>query len=170
AAAATSRARFQSALLSTFAVVALLLVAAGLSGTLLYMVRLQRKDLGIRLALGETAGRVQRRFLRRGFLLAAAGSLLGGAGAWASGRLIESRLLCVETRDFRTRASAAAVLLFSALLASWLPARRAAATDPLESLRAEGLERRSGALRGEVKRPAEPGFGGPCHQCDLSRR
>jgi putative ABC transport system permease protein len=137
AGAAVARSRFQSALVAAFAGVALLLVAAGLAGTLLYSVSLQRRDLGIRLALGATAGRLERRFLGRGLSLAALGAVIGAAGAWATGRLIESRLFGVDARDARTLALATAVLLFSALMSSWLPARRAARTDPLESLRVE---------------------------------
>jgi predicted permease len=134
---ATAESRFASALFAVFAGVALLLVAGGLSGTLLYMVRLQRRDLGIRLALGATAGRLERRVLLRGLATAAIGGALGAAGAWATGRLLESRLFGVDARDFRTLALATMVLLLTALFASWIPARRAAATDPMDSLRAE---------------------------------
>jgi putative ABC transport system permease protein len=134
---ATARSRFESALVGSFAVVALLLVGGGLAGTLLYSVSLQRRDLGIRLALGSTAGRLERRVLGHGLGMAALGAAIGGAGAWASGRLIESRLFGVDARDLRTLALATFVLLLSALLFSWLPARRAARTDPMESLRTE---------------------------------
>jgi ABC-type antimicrobial peptide transport system permease subunit len=68
---------------------------------------------------------------------AAIGGALGAAGAWATGRLLESRLFGVDARDFRTLALATVLLLLTALLASWIPARRAAATDPMASLRAE---------------------------------
>ena len=137
AAVATAQSRFESALFAVFAAVALLLVAGGLAGTLLYMVRLQRKDLGIRLALGASAGRLERRVLVRGVGMAAVGAALGAAGAWGSGRLIESRLFGLDARDTGTLALATVILLVTALLSSWLPAKRAATTDPMESLRAE---------------------------------
>jgi predicted permease len=137
ATAATARARFESTLFLVFGAVALCLLAGGLSGTLLYMVSLQRRDLGIRLALGATAARLERRVLLRGLTMAAAGAVLGAAGAWATGRLIESRLFGVDARDLRTLALATGLLLMTALVSSWVPARRAASTDPMESLRVE---------------------------------
>jgi putative ABC transport system permease protein len=137
AADATARSRFESALVATFAGVALLLVALGLAGTLLYNVSLQRRNLGIRLALGATAARLERHVLRHGISMAVLGAAIGAAAAWATGRLIESRLYGVDARDVRTLALATGVLLAVAVVASWLPAQRAARTDPLESLRVE---------------------------------
>jgi ABC-type antimicrobial peptide transport system permease subunit len=134
---ASAQRRFDSALFTVFGVVALMLVGGGLAGTLFYMVGLQRRDLGIRLALGETAGGLQRVVLTRGVGMGAVGSLLGTVAAWASGRMIESRLFGVEARDLRTLGIAVALLMTIALVASWLPARRAAGTNPMESLRAE---------------------------------
>jgi ABC-type antimicrobial peptide transport system permease subunit len=124
-------------LFGTFSVVALLLVAGGLAGTLLYMVSLQRRSLGVRLALGATPRALERGVLTSGVGLAAVGVCLGTVGAWLAGRLIESRLYGVEARDARTLGLAVGVLMLTALLASWIPARRAARTDPIESLRAE---------------------------------
>jgi len=129
--------RFDAVLFGTFSVVALLLVAGGLAGTLLYMVSLQRRGLGIRLALGATPGRLARDVLGSGLGLAAIGVIIGTTGAWFAGRLIESRLYGVEARDARTLGLAVSVLMVIALLSSWIPARRAAATNPIESLRAE---------------------------------
>ncbi|MEO5800401.1 MAG: ADOP family duplicated permease, partial [Gemmatimonadales bacterium] len=129
--------RFDAVLFGTFSVVALLLVAGGVAGTLLYMVRLQKRSLGIRLALGATPQGIARGVLSNGLGLAGLGVLLGTVGAWFAGRLIESRLYGVEARDPRTLALAVAVLLLVAFVASWIPARRAAITNPIESLRAE---------------------------------
>jgi ABC-type antimicrobial peptide transport system permease subunit len=113
------------------------LVAGGLAGTLLYTVSLQRRSLGIRLALGATPHRLERGVLTSGVGLAAIGVVIGTIGAWFAGRLIESRLYGVEARDVRTLGLAVTVLMLIALLSSWIPARRAATTDPIESLRAE---------------------------------
>ena len=129
--------QFDAALLGTFSVVALVLVAGGLAGTLLYKVSLQRRTLGIRLALGATPRRLQRAVLTSGIGLAGIGAIIGTIGAWFAGRLIESRLYGVEARDGRTLGIAVSVLMTVAVLSSWIPARRAAMTNPSESLRAE---------------------------------
>jgi ABC-type lipoprotein release transport system permease subunit len=80
---------------------------------------------------------VVRRIVTRGLGLAVLGSLLGLAGAWATGRFLESRLYNLEPTDPATLAASVSVLLLAAALASWLPARRAGGTDPLETLRSE---------------------------------
>ena len=129
--------RFDAVLFGTFSGVALLLVAGGLAGTLLYMVSVQRRSLGIRLALGATPGNLERRVLANGVRLTSIGVLLGTIGAWFAGRLIESRLYGVEARDAGTLGLAVSVLMLIALLSSWIPARRAAMTNPIESLRGE---------------------------------
>jgi predicted permease len=129
--------RFDAVLFGTFSVVALLLVAGGLAGTLLYMVSVQKRSLGIRLALGATPRTLERGVLTSGVRLASIGVLIGTIGAWLAGRLIESRLYGVEARDVRTLVLAVSVLLLTALVSSWIPARRAAGTDPIESLRGE---------------------------------
>jgi predicted permease len=129
--------RFDAMLFGTFSVVALLLVAGGLAGTLLYMVSLERRSLGIRLALGATPRGLERGVLTRGVGLAALGAIIGTVCAGFAGRLIESRLYGVEARDAGTLSLAVSVLMLIALLSSWIPARRAAVTNPTESLRAE---------------------------------
>ena len=129
--------RFDAVLFGTFSLVALLLVAGGLAGTLLYMVSLQRRSLGIRLALGATPGALERGVLTSGVGLSATGVIIGTIGAWFGGRLIESQLYGVEARDARTLGLAVSVLMLIALLSSWIPARRAAMTNPIESLRAD---------------------------------
>jgi ABC-type antimicrobial peptide transport system permease subunit len=132
---ATARNRFDAALFAAFGAVALLLAAGGLYATMLYAVGARRRELGIRLALGARPARIKASVLGRGLGLAAAGALIGTAGAWASGRLLAARLFEVEPGDPSTFAVAIALLLATAALATWLPARRAADTDPLETLR-----------------------------------
>jgi ABC-type antimicrobial peptide transport system permease subunit len=129
--------RFDALLFGTFSAVALLLVAGGLAGTLLYMVSLQRRSLGIRIALGATSRGLERGVLARGVGLAGIGAIIGTIGAWFAGKLIESQLYGVEARDLRTLGLAVGVLMLIALLSSWIPARRAAVTNPMESFRAE---------------------------------
>jgi ABC-type antimicrobial peptide transport system permease subunit len=124
-------------LFGTFSVVSLLLAAGGLAGTLLYMVSLERRSLGIRLALGATPRSLERGVLANGVRLAAIGVVIGTIGALFASRLIESRLYGVEARDARTLGMAVSVLLLTALVSSWIPARRAAVINPIESLRSE---------------------------------
>jgi predicted permease len=133
--AATARTRFDWWLFTTFGTAALLLAAAGLYGTLLYTVGLNRRELGIRLALGAGRRSVEARVLGRGLRTTAAGLVPGAVGAAAAGRLLENRLPGVEAGDPVTLFAALAVLLSTAAVASWLPARRAGATDPVETLR-----------------------------------
>jgi len=134
---ANARMRFDSILFTTFGIVTLLLVAGGLYGTLLYSVGERRREMGIRLALGDSPARLERRIVSQGMRITATGCAAGAVGAWAFGRLLESRLFGVEAGDTRTLAASLAVLMTIALVASWVPARRAAATDPMEALRVE---------------------------------
>lgn len=129
--------RFGALILAVFGGVALLLAAGGLYGTLLYSVQQRRRELGIRLALGADAGQVQRDVLRRGLGLAAVGASVGVVLALATGRVAESLLYGVGARDPASIGGAAALLLLTAGLASWLPARRAARTDPVKTLSVE---------------------------------
>ena len=129
--------RFDSAIFAAFGFAALFLAAAGLYGTLLYNVRQQRRELGIRLALGAARGRVERRVVGGGLRLAFGGAVLGVAGSLYVGRILEDRLYEVGGSDPMALLGAAALLLTAAGVASWLPARRAGRTDPLETLKAE---------------------------------
>jgi hypothetical protein len=137
AASASARRRFESLLFATFGTVALVLMAAGLCGTLLYAVGRRRRELGIRLALGEAPARLEGRILGQGLRMAASGCVIGIAGAWIFGRLLRSRLFGIQPHDPVTIAGAVAVLLGVVVVSSWLPARRAAATDPMGAIRAE---------------------------------
>lgn len=129
--------RFDSAVVGAFGFAGLLLAAAGLYGTLLYNVRQQRRELAIRLALGAERSRVERSVVARGIQLALAGSLMGLVASWWVGGLLESRLYNVEASDPLALGGAAAVLLLVSVIASWLPARRAGRTDPIQILQAE---------------------------------
>ncbi|MGH7576247.1 MAG: ABC transporter permease [Longimicrobiales bacterium] len=135
--AANARMRFESLLFTTFGAVALVLVAGGLYGTLLYAVGLRRRELGIRLALGDSPARLRWTVVGQGFRIAAIGCALGGVASLAFGRLLESRLFGVEANDLLTIGGVLAIVIGNAVVASWVPARRAAATDPMEALRAE---------------------------------
>jgi predicted permease len=137
ASVATAGTRFESILFTAFGAVALLLAAGGLYGTLLYVVGLERRDMGIRLALGAKRRSLEARVLARGLRPAMLGAVFGAAAAWGAGRLLQNRLFGVEADDPSTLALAVTVLLATAALASWLPARRAGAIDPIETLREE---------------------------------
>ena len=129
--------RFESLVFGVFGLVALLLAAGGLYGTLLYVAGQRRQELGIRLALGASRGRLERQVVVSGVAMGAIGVVLGLAGAVASGKLLESRIWGVEPGDPATLAGAAALLLATTVLASWAPARRAGRVDPVETLRVE---------------------------------
>lgn len=129
--------RFAALLLVGFGAVALLLAAGGLYGTLLYAVHQRRKELGIRIALGAGRSRIESEVVRKGVALAVLGAVVGGGAAWGLGRLLESLVFGVGTQDPLSLGVAVALLLSTAALASWFPARRASRTDPLETLSAE---------------------------------
>jgi len=127
----------QMTLVAVFAGLALAMASIGLYGVLAYAVAQRVPEIGIRMALGADRVGVARLIVRQGGLVALAGIALGLAAALAGGRLVESLLFGVSARDPLVFAAAAATLLGVALLACWLPARRAAAVDPLVALRAE---------------------------------
>jgi ABC-type antimicrobial peptide transport system permease subunit len=120
-----------------FAGVALVLALVGIYGVLSFVVSQRTREMGIRMALGAQRGDVLRDVLARGLRLAVLGVLLGLAGAWSVSRLLQSQLFGVTGSDPFTYIGGAALLLLAALLACYLPARRAALVNPIESLRAE---------------------------------
>jgi predicted permease len=133
----TSGRRFDSAVFATFGALALLLAAGGLYGTMLHLAGQRTRELGIRMALGASRARIERELVTGGVGMAVLGVGVGLGGAWALGRFLESRLWGVGAGDPSTLALAALLLLATAALASWIPARRAGRTDPVKTLRVE---------------------------------
>lgn len=129
--------RFNTLALSSFAAVALLLALLGIGGVLAYTVSERTREIAIRMALGATREDVLRRILRSALLLAGAGIALGLAASLWLTRFLESLLYGVEPLDMATFIGSVFVLFACALLAGWLPARRAASIDPMRTLRAE---------------------------------
>jgi predicted permease len=132
-----ARRRFSMLLLGVFAVLALTLAAVGIYGLLAYLVSRGARDIGIRIAMGATQGRVLLLIVREGMMLAGAGVLLGLAGAGILTRFMRSLLFGVTHTDLLTFAAVPALLALVALLACYLPARRAARVDPMTALRCE---------------------------------
>ena len=124
-------------LLSGFAVIGLALAALGVYGVLAYYVAQRKRELGIRIALGATRAALVALVLRQSLLPIVLGLVLGVAGAIGAGRLLTSFLYDVRPTDPRVIASVAALLVAVSIVASWLPARRAAMVDPLTALREE---------------------------------
>lgn len=128
---------FDTFLLTIFAATALLLAAIGIYGVLSYMVAQRTREIGIRMALGATQKSIARDILLQGLLLAGIGASIGIAGALAGARLIASILYGVRPTDIVAFLTASVVLGTTALLASYLPARRASRVDPMVALRYE---------------------------------
>jgi predicted permease len=129
--------RMQSALLSLFGLLALALTAVGLYGVMSYTITRRTREIGIRMALGAQRGAVLRLVIGQGMGLTLMGMVIGAGAAAASARLIESRLYNVKTSDPITFAVTVLLLIAGALLACWVPARRATKVDPLVALRSE---------------------------------
>jgi ABC-type antimicrobial peptide transport system permease subunit len=124
-------------LLSVAAVVALLLGAIGLYGTVSYLVGQRTGEIGLRMALGAKTGDVLRLILYRGGMLACVGLTIGLLSAWALTQVLQSHLFEVSPTDPATYGAVSFLLLSVALIASYLPARRASRIDPMEALRSE---------------------------------
>jgi predicted permease len=118
-------------------VVALLLALLGIYGVTAYSVARRTREIGIRIALGAPRSNVVRLVLRQGVLLAALGVAMGSAAAFGVTRLLAAVLYGVPPTDAIAFAGAATLLVLAAVVAGWIPARRAAAVDPVVALRAE---------------------------------
>ena len=127
----------QLTLVGAFAGLALLLAAAGLYGVLSYSVSQRTAEIGLRMALGAQRGTVVRAVLRGALSLATLGLVLGVAGALVAARLIASFLFGVGSTDPATYAGVAGIIAVVTLLASYVPARRAAGIDPITALRVD---------------------------------
>ena len=130
-------ARFTMVLASIFGGLALLLAAIGIYGVVATSVSERRRELGVRLALGAEPRDIMRLVLREGAAMALGGLAIGAAASLLLARLLGSLLFGVSPLDPATLAAAAIVLPAAALLASWLPARRAARQSPMASLRTD---------------------------------
>jgi ABC-type antimicrobial peptide transport system permease subunit len=136
-ASSLARQRFNMTLIATFAVLALVLAFVGLYGVLALIVVQRRREIGVRLALGATPANVVRALLGEGLRVVAVGVLIGLAGAFALTRVLSSMLYGVSTTDGSTFAGAAVFVGLVAVLATWIPARRASQVDPRTALAAE---------------------------------
>ena len=134
---ASAQMAFTMVLLAIAAGVALTLGVIGIYGVMSYVVTQRTGEIGVRLALGAEPASVARMVVRQGGLVALAGVAIGLATALAGSRLIESLLYGVSSRDPGVFATTTVTLLAVALLACWLPARRAARLNPLDALRTD---------------------------------
>jgi len=133
----TARPRFMLWLLGVFALVALLLTGVGVYGVLAYLVAQSTREIGIRMALGAETREVLMLTLWQGMGLVLLGLSVGLLGAWALTRLLKTLLFGVSVTDPLTFVVVALLLALVALLACWVPARRATKVDPLIALRHE---------------------------------
>lgn len=129
--------RFNLALLGVFAGIALLLAGVGVYGVIAYLATERTQEIGIRMALGATRREVIALVLRQGVLLAGVGIAIGVPAAFGLSRVLKNLLYGITPADPVTFVCVPFVLLFSALVASWLPAKRASRVDPMVALRSE---------------------------------
>ncbi len=129
--------RFYMMLVAGFAVLAMMVSAVGVYGTINYSVARRTHEIGIRMALGAEPGDVLAMVLGQGLAITAAGVVIGLAGAWASTRVLETLLFGIRPSDGVAFACGSGVLVLTVLLASLIPARRATRVHPSEALRHE---------------------------------
>src|SRR5262249_26974078 len=133
----TARSRFNTTLMSAFAVAALLLAAVGVYGIMAYVVGERTREIGIRMALGADAGRVRSMVLRQGLGIVTAGIAAGSAASFWVVRVIAGLLFGVPPRDPVVFTTVPLVLAAVAMVAVWIPARRATHVDPVAAIRRE---------------------------------
>ena len=129
--------RFNMTLLTLFGVLGLVIAVVGIYGVMAYIVAQRTNEIGVRMALGATRGHVVAIVLRRAGMMMAVGLALGGVIAWYASAAVRVFLFETEPNDVATMAAALAVLTAAGVLASAVPARRAASVDPLIALRHE---------------------------------
>jgi len=134
---AIAQPRFRTTLIALFAVVALILACVGIYGVISYSVTLRTHEIGIRMALGAQTGHVLRMVIGQAIVLAIIGVALGLSASYALTSLMSKLLFGVKPNDPATFVATAAILSITALVASYLPARRATKVDPLVALRYE---------------------------------
>jgi putative ABC transport system permease protein len=134
----TAARRLRTWALGGLAALATLLASTGIYGSLAHAVGTRRRELSVRMAVGAGRRQILGLVLGEGAMLTGVGLLAGGAGAVAGARALRQLLFGVEPLDLASFAAAAGLLAIVALLAAWLPARRAAAVDPAQVLRADG--------------------------------
>jgi len=129
--------RLNATLIGLFSALALVIATVGVAGVLAFSVSQRTNELGIRLALGAERGSILRMVLGEGALMAAIGLAAGGLAAIPLSRLMSGLLFGIQPVDPPTIAAAAVIMIVVAVVAAWIPARRATAIDPLVALRAE---------------------------------
>ena len=132
---ALARPRLLAVILSAFGLLGLMLGTLAIYGIVAGLVNERRREIGVRLALGAARSQVLMMIVRRGAVLAVIGAAIGLAGATAFSRLLSQVLYGIEPTDPATLGVTAAVLIVTAVMASWLPARQAASLNPVETLR-----------------------------------
>ena len=133
----TAKQQFTMTLLTVFTIIAVLLSAIGLHGVMSYAVAQRTREIGVRVALGATSGQIARGVLSSGLAWTVAGLAIGTVGAWWCARFIESLLFGVSPTDAVSFAAGAVILIGISVLACVVPARRAAAVDPIVAMRGD---------------------------------
>jgi putative ABC transport system permease protein len=124
-------------LFGSFAVVALLLSGVGIYCVMAFTVAQREHEIGLRMALGASRNHVVNLVLREALVLAGIGLTVGLVGAYFVGRALHSTLYGIGSMDFAATGAVAVVLVAASLVASWVPARRAASVQPMRALRSE---------------------------------
>jgi ABC-type antimicrobial peptide transport system permease subunit len=129
--------RFNMLMLGLFGLLGLAISAVGIYGVMAYVVSQREREIGVRMALGATRAAVVGMVLRAASMLVFAGLIIGGLAAWSLSGAAKTFLFRMDVNDPRAFIAAIATLMVAAMLASVIPARRAASVDPMVALRSE---------------------------------